>query len=93
MVDDLAVEVVTTEVGCHPPSSGPRRRVADLQDADVERPASEVEHQHGLVLAFVEPVRQRRGGGLVDDPQHLDTAIRPASLVACRWASLKYAGT
>ena len=42
--------------------------VADLQHRHVERAAAEVEHEDRVVLTLlVEPVSQRRGGGLVDD--------------------------
>jgi hypothetical protein len=59
----------------------------------VERAAAEVEDEDRLVAAFlVEPVRERGRGRLVDDAQHLEGAISPASLVAWRWASSKYAG-
>jgi hypothetical protein len=63
--------------------------VADLEDRDVEGAAAEVVHGDGLVLLLVEAVGQRRGGGLVDDAQHVEAGDRPASLVAWRWASLK----
>jgi hypothetical protein len=43
--------------------------VADFEDRDVERPAAEVEDEDGLVgLLLVEPVRERRGRRLIDDP-------------------------
>ncbi len=41
--------------------------LADLEQGDVERAATEVEDQDGLVLALVEAVRERGRGGLVDD--------------------------
>jgi hypothetical protein len=46
--------------------------VADVEDADVERAAAEVEDQHGLVLLLVQPVGERRRGRLVDDAQDLE---------------------
>ncbi len=73
MVDQPAVEVVPTQMavaGRRPNLDDP---VADVEDADVEGAAAEVEHQHGLVAVLVQPVGQRRGGRLVDDPQHLQT--------------------
>ena len=38
----------------------------------VERAAAEVEHGDLLVLLLVEAVGERRGGGLVDDAEHLE---------------------
>ena len=49
----------------------------DVEDADVERAAAEVEHQHRLVLPLVHPVGQRRGSRLVDDPQDLEAGDLP----------------
>ena len=72
VVDDPPVEVVPAQVGVA--GRGPHldHAVPDVEDADVERAAAEVEHQHRLVLPLVHPVGQRRGGRLVDDPQHLE---------------------
>ena len=57
--------------------------VLDLQDRDVERAAAEVVHRDGAAVALVEPVRQRRGGRLVDDAQHLEPG-QPASVARRR---------
>ena len=83
--------------------------LADVEDGDVEGAAAQVEDGDLLVLLLVERVRQRRRGRLVDDAHPLldvlagpgssishsvsKPAIAAASMVACRWASLKYAGT
>jgi hypothetical protein len=67
--------------------------VADLEDRDVERAAAEVVHRDRLVLLLVEAVGERRSGRLVDDARTSSPAILPASFVAWRWVSLKYAGT
>jgi hypothetical protein len=46
--------------------------LADFEQGDVEGSAAEVEHEDELVfLALVQAVGQGRGGGLVDDAQHL----------------------
>jgi hypothetical protein len=41
--------------------------VTDFEQGDVERSATEVEDEDGLVLTLVEAVCERRCGGLVDD--------------------------
>ncbi len=46
---------------------------ADFEDRHVERAATEVVDDDRFVLLLVEPVGQRRGGRLVDDPQHIQT--------------------
>src|SRR6185503_643302 len=63
------------------------------QDRDVERAAPQVVHGEQAVLLLVEAVGQRRSRWLVQEPQDLEPARRPASLVAWRCASSKYAGT
>jgi len=46
--------------------------LADLQQGHVERAATEVEDEDGLVLALVEAVGQCGGGRLVDDALHVE---------------------
>ena len=46
--------------------------VGDVEDRDVERAAAQVEDRDLLVLLLVEPVGQRRGRRLVDDPRDLE---------------------
>ena len=68
VVPVVAAEVVVTRGGAHLDHT-----VADLQQRDVEGAAAEVEDQDGLFLAaLVQPVGQRRGGGLIDDAQHIE---------------------
>lgn len=68
VVPVVATEVVVTGGGTHLDDS-----VADLQQRDVERTATEVEDQDGLFLAaLVEPIGQGGRGGLVDDAQHVE---------------------
>jgi hypothetical protein len=87
------VDVVAAEVGVAVGALDLDEVFADLEDRDVEGAAAEVVHGDELVLLLVEAVREGRGGGLVDDARTLSPAILPASLVAWRWLSLKYAGT
>jgi hypothetical protein len=67
--------------------------VADLEHGHVERAAAEVEDEDRLVGLLVEAVGERRRGRLVDDALDVEARDLPASLVAWRWSSLKYAGT
>ena len=67
------IPVVTAEVRVAMGGLHLEHAVADLEDRHVERAATEVEHEDGLVRrALVEPVRERRRGRLVDDAQHLE---------------------
>ena len=45
--------------------------VLDAQDRDIERPAAQVVDRDDPGVPLVEAISERRGGGLVDDPQHL----------------------
>ncbi len=71
-VDDLLVPVVATEVGVTRGRLDLEDAIADLEDRDVEGPASEVEDQDRVVGVLVQPVRQRGRGRLVDDPQNVE---------------------
>ncbi len=72
-VDDPLIPVVATQAGVAVGRLDLEHPVADLEDRDVEGASAEVEHEDGLVLAFlVESVGKRRGGRLVDDAEHLE---------------------
>ena len=89
LVPVVAAEVVVTAGGLDLDDA-----VADLEQGHVEGAAAEVEDQDRLLLlALVQAVGQRGRGGLVDDAQDVQARDLPASLVAWRSASLKYAGT
>ena len=66
-LDDAVVPVVTTEVVVTGGRLDLDDALADLEQGHVERAATEVEDEDGLVVALVEAVGQGRGGGLVDD--------------------------
>jgi NAD-specific glutamate dehydrogenase len=85
-LDDRLVEVVAAEVVVTGRGLDLEDAVADLQHGDVERAAPEVEDEDRLVFLLIEPVRQRRGGRLVDDPLHVQAGdvagvLRGLSLV------------
>ncbi len=80
VVDQPAVEVVTAQVAVTGGGANLDHPVADVQDADVEGAATEVEHQHRFVPALVQAVGQRRGGRFVDDPQHFEPGDPPGVL-------------
>ena len=46
--------------------------VAHVEQRDVERSAAEVEDEHRLLALLVEPVGERGGRRLVDDPEDLE---------------------
>ncbi len=72
VVDHHVVEVVAAEVGVAVGRLHLERALADLEDRDVERAATEVVDGDRLVGLLVEPVRQRRRRRLVDDAQHVE---------------------
>src|SRR5215211_3549814 len=83
-LDDLGVEVVTTEVVVAARGLDLEDPLAELEDRDVERPATQVEDEDGLVLLLVQPVGQGRRSRLVDDP--LDVEPGDAARVLGRLA-------
>ena len=69
-LDDAGVPVVTTEVVVTAGGLDLDHALADLEQGHVERAATEVEDEDGLVVALVEAVGQGGRGRLVDDPAH-----------------------
>ena len=67
--------------------------LADLKDRDIKGAAAEVIDRDRLVLLLVEAVGQSSRVGSFTIRFTSSPAILPASFVACRCASLKYAGT
>jgi len=67
--------------------------VVQFENRDVEGAPAQVVNDDDAVLILVETVRERGGGRFIDQTQNMRPAMRLASLVACRCASLKYAGT
>ena len=67
--------------------------VADVEDRHVEGAAAQVEHQDRLVGFLLKPVDSAAAVGSLMMRSTSTPAIRPASFVAWRCASLKYAGT
>ena len=66
-LDDPVVPVVATEVVVTGGGLDLDDALADLEQGHVERAATEVEDEDGLVVALVEAVGQRGRGRLVDD--------------------------
>src|SRR3990172_108837 len=81
-VHDFLVEVVAAEVCVAVGRLDLDHALADLEDGDVEGTAAQVIHGDRLVLLLVEAIGQRRGGGLVDDTQHLE-ARDGAGVLGC----------
>ena len=71
VVDQGLVPVVAAQVGVAVGREDLEDAVGDVEDRDVERAAAEVEDGDLLVLLLVEPIGQRRGRRLVDDPRDL----------------------
>ena len=67
-VDDALVPVVAAQMGVAVGAQHFEHTVADIEHRDVERTAAQIEDRDLLVLlAFVESVRECRGGWFVDD--------------------------
>ena len=73
-VDDLVVEVITAQVRITVGGLHFEDAVAEFQDGDIERTATEVEHGHlHILVLLVEAVSQCSGRRLVDDSLHVET--------------------
>ena len=68
VVDQSLVPVVAAQVSVTVGREHLEDALGDIQDRDVEGAAAQVEDGDLLVLFLFEPVRQRRGRRLVDDP-------------------------
>ncbi len=66
-----AVEVVATEVRVAVGGEHLEDAVVDPEDRDVEGSAAQVVDRDHALREPLEPIGQRRGGRLVDDPQHV----------------------
>jgi hypothetical protein len=72
VLDDRQVEVVAAEEQVAGRADHLEYLAGDAQQADVEGPAAEVVDYHQLVEVAPEAVGEGGGGGLVDEPQHLE---------------------
>src|SRR5690606_19626974 len=69
-VDDALVEVVAAQAVVAAGGLHFEDAVADFENGNVKGAAAQVKNEDRLVVLFVQPVRQRRGRGLVDDAEH-----------------------
>ena len=70
-IDDALVEVVAAQVGVAVRCFDVERPLADLEDRDVERPATKVVYGDHLLVRLVQPVGERGGRRLVDDAKNV----------------------
>ena len=71
-VDDRLVEVVAAEVVVAVRRLHLEDAVTEPEDRDVEGAAAEIPDEDRLVGLLVEPVGERRGGRLIDDPDDVE---------------------
>ena len=69
---DHPIEVVAAEVRVAAGREHLEDAVVEPEDRDVEGAAAEVVHREHALRALVEAVRDRRRGGLVEEPQHVE---------------------
>ena len=70
--EQQVVDVVAAEMGVAVGGEHLEDAVVQPQDGDVEGAAAQVVDGDHAVFALVEPVGERRGGRLVDQPQHFE---------------------
>ena len=87
------IDVVAAEGGVAAGGDDLEHASGHAQERDVERAAAEVVDRVQALAAVVEAVGDRRRRRLGEQAQDLEPGEPPASLVAWRWASSKYAGT
>ena len=79
-VHDLLIEIIAAEHGVAVRRLDFENTFTEFEDRDVECTAAEVEYEDGLVLIFIETVRERRCCRLIDDAQHLESRNLPRVL-------------
>src|SRR4051794_35791630 len=72
-IDDSLVEVFSSQVGVAGGRENFEKPVLEFEDGDVERAAAEIVDRDALVLLVLESVRQRGGGGLIDDAENIQS--------------------
>src|ERR671932_1435164 len=72
-LDDLGVEVVTTETVVAARGLDLEDAIAEREDGDVEGATAEVEDENGLLLFLVKTIGERGRRRLVDDPLYVKT--------------------
>ena len=89
MSEQAVVDVVAAQVRVAVGREHFENAVLQLENRNVERAAAQIVNGDDAFLPLVEPVGERGGGGLVDQPQHFQAGDAPGVRVACRCASLK----
>src|SRR6266568_4669650 len=80
MVDQAAVEIISAEMGVTGGRAHLDHPVTDVEDADVECPAAEIEDHDSLAVLLIQAVGERGGGRLVDDAQDFEPGDPPCVL-------------
>src|ERR1700730_3526097 len=73
-VDDALVKIVAAQMRITSRALHFKHAVANLENGNVKRSSSEIEHQNRFVLFLVEAVSQSCCRGLIDDAEHIETS-------------------
>mmetsp|Transcript_860 Transcript_860/g.2099 ORF Transcript_860/g.2099 Transcript_860/m.2099 type:complete len:714 (-) Transcript_860:79-2220(-) len=73
-INNALVEVIAAQVGVAAGGQDLKHAVSHLQDGHIKCAATQVKDQNGLIGLLLKAVGKRRGGGLVDDAQHLEAS-------------------
>src|SRR5579872_822866 len=72
IIDDLLVEILTTEEGIAIGRFDLEHAVADFENRNIESTAAQVEDRDLFVLLLVESISERCGSRLIDDAQNIE---------------------
>jgi len=78
VLDDTLVEVLSAEMVVARSSDDLEHSLIDLENRHVERTSSQIEHENVLLTFLIQTIRDSRGGGLIQDPDDIETSDGPS---------------